>query len=200
MRKEYYLTHRKEILQQRRLYYWQNRQRILKQRKASYQQNKQKISQRVKDKYKLDKNFYRKKHYRNLYGITIEYYNQLAREQDFRCKICGKRRPLVVDHSRRKLAITLLCNQCNIALGLLEESIGTLRAAIKHIKYKLNQETKKMPVTRVMIDGKPAYRWGKSGKAYTYKAGDTQSRKRAKQSAINQGLAVAHRQGTKPEL
>lgn len=57
-----------------------------------------------------------------------------------------------------------------------------------------------MPVRRIIYHGKPAYRWGKSGKAYTYKAGNEASRKRAKQAAINQGLAVARATGTKPEL
>ncbi len=57
-----------------------------------------------------------------------------------------------------------------------------------------------MPVKRVVVDGSPAYRWGDSGKAYTYKPGDASSRLAAKKKAIKQGLAVAHRSGTKPEL
>ncbi len=57
-----------------------------------------------------------------------------------------------------------------------------------------------MPIKRVVENGKPAFRWGSSGKAYTYTAGNEASRKRAKQKAINQGLAVARATGTKPEL
>lgn len=47
-----------------------------------------------------------------------------------------------------------------------------------------------MPVQRCTKNGKPAYRWGKSGKAYTYTAGDEESRKRAKKKAEKQGIAV----------
>jgi hypothetical protein len=57
-----------------------------------------------------------------------------------------------------------------------------------------------MPVKRVIVDGKPAYRWGDSGKAYKYTPGNASSRLAAKKRAIKQGVAVAYRTGTKPEL
>jgi hypothetical protein len=57
-----------------------------------------------------------------------------------------------------------------------------------------------MPVHRTTKDGKSAFQWGKSGAKYTYTAGNKASRERAKQKAINQGLAVAHANKTKPEL
>jgi hypothetical protein len=58
-----------------------------------------------------------------------------------------------------------------------------------------------MPVhTTTGPGGRPAYQWGTTGKKYTYKAGDAASRKAAKLKAIKQGLAVARRSGTKPEL
>jgi len=57
-----------------------------------------------------------------------------------------------------------------------------------------------MPVKQVVVSGKPAYRWGEHGKAYTYTPGNATSRERAKKKAINQGLAVARATGTKPEL
>ena len=57
-----------------------------------------------------------------------------------------------------------------------------------------------MPVRRTTVDGKPAYQWGKTGKKYSYTAGNESSRERAKKRAIKQGLAVAKRTGTRPEL
>jgi len=57
-----------------------------------------------------------------------------------------------------------------------------------------------MPVKRVTVGGKPAYKWGNSGKAYPYKAGDKAGALRAKKKAIKQGLAVAQRTNTEPEL
>ena len=53
-----------------------------------------------------------------------------------------------------------------------------------------------MPVKRTTKDGKPAYKWGDSGKAYTYKAGDKEARERAKRKAQKQGKA-AHAGGYK---
>jgi hypothetical protein len=58
----------------------------------------------------------------------------------------------------------------------------------------------KMPINRATSGGKPGYRAGKTGKVYTYKAGDKKSREAAKKKAINQELAIAQRAGRKPHL
>lgn len=47
-----------------------------------------------------------------------------------------------------------------------------------------------MPVRRVIVDGRPAYRWGDRGKAYRYTEGDETSRARAYALAAAQGAAV----------
>jgi hypothetical protein len=57
-----------------------------------------------------------------------------------------------------------------------------------------------MPVHATTKNGRPAYQWGNSGAKYTYTPGNVASRKKAKQKAINQGLAVARATNTKPEL
>jgi hypothetical protein len=57
-----------------------------------------------------------------------------------------------------------------------------------------------MPIQQTTKGGKPGYRYGEQGKVYTYKADDEASRKRARQKAIDQGLAIARRQGVKPHF
>lgn len=57
-----------------------------------------------------------------------------------------------------------------------------------------------MPVGKCTEGGKPGYRWGESGKCFTYTPDNKQSQAAAKMKAIKQGLAVAYRTGTKPEL
>jgi hypothetical protein len=57
-----------------------------------------------------------------------------------------------------------------------------------------------MPVHRTTVNGRPAYQWGESGKKYTYTPGNAASREAAKKKAIKQGLAVAQRTKTRPEL
>lgn len=57
-----------------------------------------------------------------------------------------------------------------------------------------------MPVHRTTKNGKPAYQWGEQGAKYVYVSGNKASMMDAKRKAIRQGLAVARRTGTKPEL
>lgn len=47
-----------------------------------------------------------------------------------------------------------------------------------------------MPVQQCTVDGKPCYRWGDSGHAYPYTAGDNASQGKAYQEAVRQGSAV----------
>jgi hypothetical protein len=47
-----------------------------------------------------------------------------------------------------------------------------------------------MPVKRTTSGGKPAYKWGDSGKPFTYEAGNAQSRGQAKAAAERQGRAI----------
>jgi hypothetical protein len=47
-----------------------------------------------------------------------------------------------------------------------------------------------MPVQRCTEEGKPGYRWGKSGKCYTYSPRNEAARKRAKQKAYLQAAAI----------
>lgn len=52
-----------------------------------------------------------------------------------------------------------------------------------------------MPLMRCTKNGKPAYKWGESGKPYTYTPGNEASRERAKNKAIRQGRAIKANQG-----
>jgi hypothetical protein len=55
-----------------------------------------------------------------------------------------------------------------------------------------------MPVERVTVNGKPGYRWGRSGKAYLYMPGSTTSRARAYDLATRQGQAARAAGYTEP--
>lgn len=47
-----------------------------------------------------------------------------------------------------------------------------------------------MPIRRTTKGGKPAYRYGDSGKAYTYQPGNPKSRAAAKGRATRQARAI----------
>jgi hypothetical protein len=50
-----------------------------------------------------------------------------------------------------------------------------------------------MPVKATTKNGKPGYKYGASGKVYTYTPGDPASRERAKKKAAKQGRAIEMR-------
>lgn len=47
-----------------------------------------------------------------------------------------------------------------------------------------------MPIQRTTKDGKPAYKYGKEGKPYTYEPNNEESRKRAYNKAKKQGQVI----------
>ena len=51
-----------------------------------------------------------------------------------------------------------------------------------------------MPVKECSDEGKPGYKYGDSGKCYTYEEGNESSRKTAKRKAIIQGYAITSSQ------
>lgn len=71
------------------------------------------------------------------YGITIEEYNAILIKQNGKCAICGNgstEKDLSVDHDHITGHIRgLLCNSCNMAIGLFDENITLLRKAIDYL-------------------------------------------------------------------
>lgn len=75
------------------------------------------------------------------YGISEEAYNVLVEVQQSKCKICGlhvseiPKKVLYVDHCHKTKRVRgLLCNQCNIMLGMSKDNILVLESAIKYLK------------------------------------------------------------------
>jgi hypothetical protein len=70
------------------------------------------------------------------YGITIEQYYAMLREQNGLCKLCSKppkSRRLVIDHCHQTGKVRgLLCNGCNRSMHLLDNADLLAKA----IKYK----------------------------------------------------------------
>ena len=70
------------------------------------------------------------------YGLTVEQYNELLSFQEGVCALCmkeHKRRPLNVDHCHSTGKIRgLLCDKCNLAIGLLGDSI---ELALRIVRY-----------------------------------------------------------------
>lgn len=72
------------------------------------------------------------------YGITLEEYQVLERQQDGLCAICGQLnydgRPLVVDHDHSTGAVRgLLCHPCNRGLGQFKDDYSLVAKAAAYL-------------------------------------------------------------------
>ncbi len=86
--------------------------------------------------------------YLKKYGLTIEDYNKLVKQQDGVCAICGnnetvkqngKETKLAVDHDWKTGKIRgLLCKNCNVSLGNLNEDISLFYKCIEYLKQHSN--------------------------------------------------------------
>ena len=83
-----------------------------------------------------------KTHLRRAYGITLEQYQQMVEAQGGACKCCyqppalvGRKARLHVDHDHLTKTIRgLLCHQCNVILGLAQDSSAILRKLADYIE------------------------------------------------------------------
>jgi hypothetical protein len=75
-----------------------------------------------------------------MYGITVEDFDSMIKNQNGECAICGGVRVIVqgglcVDHCHKTNKVRgLLCNHCNTALGKFDDNIELLKNAIKYLK------------------------------------------------------------------
>jgi hypothetical protein len=77
---------------------------------------------------------------KRLYGITLNEYTQMLTEQNNQCAVChttdpgGKHKKFMVDHCHTTGKVRgLLCKRCNIALGEVNDNIGTLQAMVEYL-------------------------------------------------------------------
>jgi len=76
---------------------------------------------------------------RNRYGITPADYDALLKRQQGLCAICGyppgPAHRLAVDHDHETNEVRgLLCDRCNLCVGMLEGSPGALERAVAYLK------------------------------------------------------------------
>lgn len=84
----------------------------------------------------------KRKHYalKENYGISLEQYNEMLKQQNDCCKICNEHkdsfdRALAVDHCHITNKVRgLLCKNCNMLLGKAKDKISILKSAIKYLE------------------------------------------------------------------
>src|SRR5581483_11643276 len=86
-------------------------------------------------------NWNRGRHYRAMYGLTIEEYEAKLKQQDYKCQICSD--PILhsrgksgraLDHNHKTGAIRgFLCSRCNVGIGHFLDSITRMQSAIDYL-------------------------------------------------------------------
>jgi hypothetical protein len=87
---------------------------------------------------KKNPEYYADLHLRNTRGITLDEKRKMFGEQEGRCAICESPMPFTdarVDHCHTQGHIrALLCNSCNVGIGLLGDSVELLERAARYIE------------------------------------------------------------------
>ena len=130
-RREYRKKNRQHFLDKDREYRSRSRGKRLAAAAEWRKKNPERLAAYYKTQYARKKAFYvdynRASALRRNYGITIEQYESMYRDQNGSCAVCvgvnisGRR--LAVDHDHKTGKIRgLLCSRCNSAIGLARES------------------------------------------------------------------------------
>ena len=76
-------------------------------------------------------------HLKTAYGITIDQYDAMSKDQNNVCAICllpEVGRKLAVDHCHKTQKIRgLLCSKCNRAIGQLNDDIPRIKRAVEYL-------------------------------------------------------------------
>lgn len=119
-----------------RLRYAKKKEIILKQVKKYQDNNKDKIKVRKKAKYYSHSPEVRKDNaLKTNYGISLRDYQEMYLRNNGQCWICNSFQPVLhVDHCHdTKKVRGVLCQKCNQGIGLFNENIETMNAAIEYL-------------------------------------------------------------------
>ena len=118
-RKEWIEKNREKLREQSRLWKTKNRDRVNKGARQAYQKNRLYILKRIRQK---------------KYGIdSIEYDNLNNKHICPICKMTSEKN-LSIDHSHKTGRVRgFMCNNCNVALGRVNDSVLTLRRLAKYL-------------------------------------------------------------------
>jgi len=76
-------------------------------------------------------------HLKRQYNLTFNQYNQMIKQQNNKCLICGSKpgkKALHVDHNHKTKKVRgLLCYNCNMTLGFVHENKIILMKLVNYI-------------------------------------------------------------------
>lgn len=107
---------------------------------------------------KVSQTAVRQNYLKTKYGITLEEYEQMLRNQAGCCGICGthksqKERKLAIDHDHTTNEIRgLLCTECNTSLGKLGDNVEGILKALRYLSNPPAQRLRKEGPTEYLTD------------------------------------------------
>lgn len=127
---------KKEYLRE---YNVKNKELLRIKRAARYQANKELHASRGRKWREANADKQRDYSFKKTYGISVEEYEAMALARDNKCELCSGTnvdgRRLSVDHCHASGKIRgLLCNSCNLALGMFKDDIAVLERAINYVR------------------------------------------------------------------
>jgi hypothetical protein len=152
------LAHREEKLKREKERYWANPQKFQDYHKKHYKKNKEKINKynreyAVKNKKEMrdwnkeyrmvNKTQIRATKRKKAYGLTQEQFDLMLDLCANKCQICGFEFDISgersafphIDHSHKTGKVRgLLCQKCNLAIGLLKDSAEIIETAAAYIR------------------------------------------------------------------
>ncbi|MHA1410550.1 MAG: endonuclease VII domain-containing protein [Candidatus Odinarchaeia archaeon] len=87
--------------------------------------------------YRKNEKKYWERKIKNKFGVTMEEYDKILREQKEKCAICGKKPKmrLSIDHNHKTGKVRgLLCYNCNAGIGMFREDTSLMKKAIKYME------------------------------------------------------------------
>jgi len=128
-RKEQYLKNKDKEKAAREIYYSKNKELILAKNKKYNKENPDKRKSAIL-KYE--------------YGITLDQYNEMFKEQEGKCAICQRHqnkltRTLCVDHDHKTNKVrALLCLTCNTDVSVVENRLEEMTNYLNKYRKELN--------------------------------------------------------------
>jgi len=111
-----------------------------KQRKIFRQNNLEHCRKQALNWYYDNKDVNKNSRLKRMYGITLVQHNQMLKDQDYKCAICGTDKPdgkgnqFNVDHDHTTGKVRgLLCWSCNSLIGYSKENIQSLKTAVDYL-------------------------------------------------------------------
>lgn len=135
---------REEVIEKNREYRGRNKEELARKARERRAANPEKYREADRERWER-RAYYSKRYYlRYNYGITSEEYDAMLEAQGGVCAICkrpetgkhqsGNTKSLAVDHCHTTGKIRgLLCGDCNRAIGLFEDDVSRLGAAIAYL-------------------------------------------------------------------